>query len=182
MWCRSRDGVQGPGSRGSSVGVVYCTILYWNVFVEIIKEPYISAAAPHGLLLPADLHTGRRVMKQASLEIHRFGEPRQFSPSLPPTLLSLLLSRVFFFFLSCLTFGLLNALQYIWFKHSIACVNSHLVRLLSRRHDWLLGSLQSVSASLSKPDLRNSVWYHLVCSESPEHTPLVSELTSQWED
>lgn len=66
--------------------------------MEIIKEPYISAAAPQGLLLPADLHTGRRVMKQASLEIHRFGEPRRFSPSLPPTPLSFLISQVFFFF------------------------------------------------------------------------------------
>ena len=68
--------------------------------MEIIKEPYISAAAPQGLLLPADLHTGRRVMKQASLEIHRFGEPRRFSPSLPPTPLSFLISQVFFSFLS----------------------------------------------------------------------------------
>lgn len=116
MWCRSRDGVKGPSSRGSSVGVVYCTILYWNVFVEIIKEPYISAAAPHGLLLPADLHTGRRVMKQASLEIHRFGEPRQFSPYLPPTLLSLLLSRVFFFF---------SFLSHFW---SVKCATVHLVQ------------------------------------------------------
>lgn len=74
----------GTGRPGSTVGVVDSAILYWNVFVEIIKEPYISAAAPQGLLLPADLHTGRRVMKQASLEIHHCGEPRRFSPSLPP--------------------------------------------------------------------------------------------------
>lgn len=90
--------MQGPGTGqpGSTVGVVYCTILYWNVFVEIIKEPYISAAAPQGLLLLADLYTGRRVIKQASLEIHHCGEPRRFFPSLPPTLLSLFFLKCFF--------------------------------------------------------------------------------------
>lgn len=117
--------------------MVYCTILYWNVFVEIIKEPYISAAAPQGLLLPADLHTGRRVMKQASLEIHHCGEPRRFSPSLPPTLLSLFFLTFFFFLFFCLSFGLLNVLQYIWFKRSIYCMNSRLVRLQSQHHDSL---------------------------------------------
>lgn len=83
--------MQGPGSGqpGSRVEAVRRTVLYWNVFVEIIKEPYISAAAPQGLLLPADLHTGRRVMKQASLEIHHCGEPKCFSPSLLHTLLFL---------------------------------------------------------------------------------------------
>lgn len=94
--------------------MVYCTILYWNVFVEIIKEPYISAAAPQGLLLPADLHTGRRVMKQASLEIHHCGEPRRFSPSLPPTLLSL-------FFLT------------FW---SIECATVHLVQTQHILHEF----------------------------------------------
>lgn len=96
----------GAGRLGNSVGVVYCTTLYWNVFVEIIKEPYISAAAPQGLLLPADLHTGRRVMKQASLEIHHCGEQRRFTPSLllllllplPSPPLSLFLSQVSIFF------------------------------------------------------------------------------------
>lgn len=90
--CRDRA-PDGRGAVWRRCTVLYCTVLWWNVFVDIIKEPYISAAAPQGLLLPADLHTGRWVMKQASLEIHHCEEPRRFSPSLPPTLFS-------FFFLS----------------------------------------------------------------------------------
>lgn len=91
------------------------------MFVEIIKEPYISAAAPQGLLLPADLHTGRRVMKQASLEIHHCGEQRRFTPSLllllplpPPLLLSPFFFLKFLFFFLSRSFGLLNALYYSW--------------------------------------------------------------------
>lgn len=103
--------------------MVYCTILYWNVFVEIIKEPYISAAAPQGLLLPADLHTGRRVMKQASLEIHHCGEPRRFSPSLPPTLLSLFFLTFFFSFF----------LSQFW---SIECATVHLVQTQHILHEF----------------------------------------------
>lgn len=87
----------GAGRLGNSVGVVYCTTLYWNVFVEIIKEPYISAAAPQGLLLPADLHTGRRVMKQASLEIHHCGEQRRFTPTPLSSSLPFSFSSFYFF-------------------------------------------------------------------------------------
>lgn len=107
---------RGLDQGGSCVGVVHCTILYWSVFVEIIKEPYISPAAPKGLLLPADLHTGRRVMKQASLEIHHCGEPRQFSLSFPPTPLFFCLLKFFFLPLSQ-SFVLLNVMQCFWFKH-----------------------------------------------------------------
>lgn len=113
---KSVDSVQRVGPGWELCGVVYCTILYWSVFVEIIKEPYISPAAPKGLLLPADLHTGRRVMKQASLEIHHCGEPRQFSLSFPPTPLFFCLLKFFFLPLSQ-SFGLLNVLQCFWFKH-----------------------------------------------------------------
>lgn len=120
------------------MGAVYCTIRYWNVFVEIIKEPYISAAAPQGLLLPADLHPGRRVMKQASLEIHHCGEPRRFSPLL--SLFLPLLSPFSLFF----SFGLLNVLQYIGFKQSIheltSCQES-----CHRHHVSLFNSSLSVS-------------------------------------
>lgn len=102
--------------------MVYSTVLYWSVFVEIIKEPYISAAAPQGLLLPADLHTGRRVMKQASLEIHHCGEPRRFSPSRPPTLLSLFFLKFFFFFFSLPSF------------RSVECATAHLVQTQNILH------------------------------------------------
>lgn len=58
------DSVQRPDldRSGSDVGVV---------FVDVIKEPYISAAAPQGLLLLADPCAGRWLMKRASLRTHR---------------------------------------------------------------------------------------------------------------
>lgn len=123
--------MQGPGigQPASAVGAAYCTTLYWNVFVEIIKEPYISAAAPQGLLLPADLNTGRRVMKQASLEIHHCGEPKRFFPSLPPTLFSFFFLFFFSFFALSLCFAKAGS--------KTACMNSHLVKGLSQHNDSL---------------------------------------------
>lgn len=152
---------RGLDQGGSCVGVVHCTILYWSVFVEIIKEPYISPAAPKGLLLPADLHTGRRVMKQASLEIHHCGEPRQFSLSFPPTPLFFCLLK-FFFFLS-------HRALFCWTWCSASGSNTwELLRVLSQQYDCLTGSLLPVSFLLSQKDWENLivVWQHVVPSES----------------
>lgn len=94
----------------------YNTVL--NVFVEIIKEPYISAADPQGLLLPADLPVGRWVMKQASLETVPY--PRSSHPPL------IFCHRVLFFFsvLVCWTCCSTSALN-------AAYMNGTLVRLRS---------------------------------------------------
>lgn len=120
---------RGVGRQWSGAGAVYRTILNWSVFVEIIKEPYISAWAPQGLVLPADLHAGRRVMKQAWLEIHHCGKPRRFSPSVLPRFLPLSSTFAQVFppapplsqFWVCL-----NVLHCIWLNYSIrgSCVLS----------------------------------------------------------
>lgn len=86
---------------------------------------HISAAVLQDLPLLADIHTGRSVIKQASLEIHHCSALRQISATL------LLL---FFFFYFCLCFSQFNVLQYICFKHGGTSTNSHLVKLQSQHH------------------------------------------------
>lgn len=74
---------RGPRQRGggrAGVRVLYssCTgMCLWR----LLKSRIFLPEPPPDPLLPADLHTGRRVMKQALLEIHHRGEPRRFSPS-----------------------------------------------------------------------------------------------------
>lgn len=142
--------------------VLYNTVL--ECVCGDIKEPYISAGAPQGLLLPADLHTGRRVIKQASLEIHhcRRAKAILLPPSIPPTSSSshsplrffLSFSSSLFLFLSP---ALLNVLQCIWFKQSTyertSCRSSVPAKMLHRQFD--------IS----------------VCSQSPEPAP-ASELAN----
>lgn len=120
-------------------GIVYCTKLSWNVFVEITEESYISAAVLQDLPLLADIHTGRRVIKPASLEIHHCRALRQFS-------------AILLFFLSL-----------FW---SIECATVHLFQTqrclreltscqTSVKKSCLSGTLLSVSAVLSQPSCLN---------------------------
>lgn len=68
-----------------------------------LPRSHISAAVLQDLPLLADIHTGRWVIKQASLEIHHCSALRQISATL------LLL---FFFFCFCLCFSQFNVLHY----------------------------------------------------------------------